>query len=127
MTEVRSIPTPPRPLARPEMLMRLPTSLLQAVEFLLQLALLARCSAAQSSRFDITAHRTGYQYAAAEQLTADNLQVVTKDDLLVCASSCRPLSVPDLQCTGSIPLISCLAGRVSLPHAHAVLCWANTS
>ena len=69
--------------------MRLPTSLLQAVEFFLPLALLARCSAAQSSRFAITAHRTGYQYAAAEQLTSDNLQVVTKDDLLVRALRCR--------------------------------------
>ena len=107
--------------------MRLPTSFLQAVEFLLPLALLARCSAAQSSRFDITAHRTGYQYAAAEQLTSDNLQVVTKDDLLVCASSCRPLSVPDLPCTGSIPQISCLADRVSSRHACALLNQADAS
>ena len=99
--------------------MRLPTSLLQAVELILPLALLARCSAAQSSRFDITAHRTGYQYAAAEQLTSDNLQVVTKDDLLVRALRC---SLPgtlqaDLQFTGSTPQISCLADRVGLLHA----------
>ncbi|RDX49612.1 acid protease [Lentinus brumalis] len=62
--------------------MLLPTSLLQVVELFLPLALLASSTVAQPSRFDVKAHGTGYRFAAAEQLTSDNLQVVTKNDLV---------------------------------------------
>ncbi|RPD63486.1 acid protease [Lentinus tigrinus ALCF2SS1-6] len=67
--------------------MLLRRSLLHVAEVFLPLALVACRTAAVAaqglgSRFDITAHRTGYQYAAAEQLNSENLQAVTKDDLL---------------------------------------------